>query len=159
MSLLNVSFTRNDLKLGRDVYIYIYIHIYTYLLVYQNNILGQWRWPSKYGALDFRFWQSCILHTLIANKHLKYINLLSSLSFMMTSSNGNAFRVTGPLCGKFTGRRWIPLTKASDAELWCFFYLRLNKRFSRQSWGWWFDMPSCSLWRHCNDETIPWFVK
>ena len=26
----------------------------------------------------------------------------------MTSSNGNIFRVTGPLCGEFTGRRWIP---------------------------------------------------
>ena len=28
--------------------------------------------------------------------------------FMMTSSNGNIFRVTGPLCGEFTGHRWIP---------------------------------------------------
>ena len=37
---------------------------------------------------------------------------------MMTSFNGNIFRVTGPLCGEFTGHRWIPLTKASDAELW-----------------------------------------
>ena len=25
--------------------------------------------------------------------------------FMMTSSNGNIFRVTGPLCGEFTGDR------------------------------------------------------
>ena len=32
------------------------------------------------------------------------------------------FRVTGPLCGEFTGRRWISLTKASDAELWCFLW-------------------------------------
>ena len=40
---------------------------------------------------------------------------------MMTSSNGNIFCVTGPLCGEFTVHRWIPLTKASDAELWCFF--------------------------------------
>ena len=38
----------------------------------------------------------------------------------MTSSNGNIFRVTGHLCGEFTGPRWIPRTKASDAELWCF---------------------------------------
>ena len=30
---------------------------------------------------------------------------------MMTSSNGNIFRVTGPLCGEFAGHRWIPLTK------------------------------------------------
>ena len=31
-------------------------------------------------------------------------------------------RVTGPLCGKFTGDRWIPHTKANDAELWCFLW-------------------------------------
>ena len=37
---------------------------------------------------------------------------------MMTSSNGNILRVTGHLCGEFTGHRWIPHTKASDAELW-----------------------------------------
>ena len=43
-------------------------------------------------------------------------------SFMMTSSNGNIFRVTGRLCGEFTGPRWIPHTKASDAELWCFLW-------------------------------------
>ena len=39
---------------------------------------------------------------------------------MMTSSNRNIFCITGPLCGEFPGDRWIPLTKASDAELWCF---------------------------------------
>ena len=38
----------------------------------------------------------------------------------VTSSNGSIFRVTGPLCGEFAGHRRIPLTKASDAELWCF---------------------------------------
>ena len=27
----------------------------------------------------------------------------------------------------------------------------LNKRLSKQSWGWWFETPSCSLWRHCNE--------
>ena len=41
-------------------------------------------------------------------------------AFMMTSSNGNIFRVTGPLYGEFTGHWWIPLTKTSNAELWCF---------------------------------------
>ena len=44
-------------------------------------------------------------------------------SIMMTSSNGNIFGVSGPLCGEFTGDRWIPHTKASDAGLWCFLYL------------------------------------
>ena len=40
----------------------------------------------------------------------------------MTSSNGNIFCVTGPLGGEFTGPRWIPRTKASDADLWCFLW-------------------------------------
>ena len=39
------------------------------------------------------------------------------INIMMTSSNGNIFRVTGPLRGEFTGHRWIPHTKANDAEL------------------------------------------
>ena len=41
---------------------------------------------------------------------------------MLTSSNENIFRVTGPLCGEFTGDRWIPHTKATNAELWCFLW-------------------------------------
>ena len=39
--------------------------------------------------------------------------------------------------------RLIPRTKASDAELWCLFYVRLNKRLSKQSRRWWFDTPPC----------------
>ena len=41
---------------------------------------------------------------------------------MMTSSIGNIFRVSGHLCWEFTGLRWIPRTKASDAELWYFLW-------------------------------------
>ena len=36
---------------------------------------------------------------------------------IMTSSNGTIFRVTRHLRGEFTGPRWIPRSKASDAEL------------------------------------------
>ena len=43
--------------------------------------------------------------------------------------------------------RWIPRTKASNAEL---FFLRLNERLSKQSWDWWFEMLPHPLWRHCN---------
>ena len=62
--------------------------------------------------------------------------------YMMTSPNGNIFRVTGHLCGEFTGHRWIPLTKSSDAELWCFLDLPLNKRLSKQWRGCWFETSS-----------------
>ena len=45
-----------------------------------------------------------------------------SQQHMMTSANGKIFRVTGLLCGVFIGHRWIPRTKASDAEQWCFLW-------------------------------------
>ena len=31
-----------------------------------------------------------------------------------------------------------------------FFDQRPNKRLSKQSWGWWFEMQSLLFWRHCN---------
>ena len=60
---------------------------------------------------------------------------------MMTSSNGNIFRVTGPLCnssvaGEFPSQR--PVMRSQ------------NKRWSKQSWLWSFETPLRSLWRHCN---------
>ena len=51
------------------------------------------------------------------------LSLFIQIYFMITSSNGNIFRVTGPLLGEFTGHWWTPLTKASDAELWCFLWI------------------------------------
>ena len=69
----------------------------------------------------------------------------------MTSSNGNIFRVTGSLCGEFTGLGEFsaqrPVTRSFDV----LFDLRLNKRLSEQSGGWWFETQSCPLWRQCND--------
>ena len=49
-----------------------------------------------------------------------------------------------PVTGEFPAQR--PVTRSFDV----FFDLRLNKRLSKQSWGWWFETPSRSLWRHCN---------
>ena len=41
---------------------------------------------------------------------------------MGTSSKGSILRVNGPLRGESTGDQWIPLTKASEAELWYFLW-------------------------------------
>ena len=71
---------------------------------------------------------------------------------MMTSSNGN-FPRYWPFAGGTTGHRWIPLTKANDAELWCFFDLCLKKRLIKQSRRRWFETPSRLLWRHCNMQS------
>ena len=72
---------------------------------------------------------------------------------MMTSSNGRIFRVTGPLWGESIGHRWIPHTKASDADV--YFDLRLNKQLRKQSRRRWFETESRSLWRYCNGSTKP----
>ena len=50
-----------------------------------------------------------------------------------------------PVLGEFPAQR--PVTRSFDV----FFHLRLNKRLTKQSWGWWFETLSCPLWRHCND--------
>ena len=68
---------------------------------------------------------------------------------MMTSSNVNIFRVTGPLWGESTGDRWIPLTQRPVTwSLDAFFHLRLDKRLTKPSRSWRFETPLCSLLRH-----------
>ena len=102
---------------------------------------SHYRWSSRSGLRTF---------TEDATMHVHGLWVW----YMITSSNGNIFRVTGHLCEEFTGRRWIPRTKASDAELSCFLWSALNKRLSKQWQGWWFETPSRPLWRHCNDVCL-----
>ena len=64
---------------------------------------------------------------------------------MMTSSNGNIFRVTGHLCGEFPAQR--PVSWGLNV----FFDLSLNEQLNTHSWGWWFQTPSHPLWRQSND--------
>ena len=51
--------------------------------------------------------------------------------------------------GEFPSQR--PVSRSFDV----LFDLRLNKWLSKQSWGWWFETPSCPLWCHCNDCNDP----
>ena len=103
----------------------------------------EWKWV--YFDWDFRYVCS---QRPVDNK--------PSLVHMMTSSNGNIFRVTGHLCGdspvpgEFPTQR--PVTRSFDV----FFDLRPNKQLSKQWWGWWFETLSWSLWRHCNEITDWW---
>ena len=53
----------------------------------------------------------------IHNKHAIVRTSSVVLLFHDDVIKWNIFRVTGPLCGEFTGDRWISLIKASDAEL------------------------------------------
>ena len=50
-----------------------------------------------------------------------------------------------PVTGEFLSQ--MPVTRSFHV----FFDLRLNRRLSKQSRGWWSETPSRSLWRHCNE--------
>ena len=82
--------------------------------------------------------------------YLYFLPRCDSFLSMMTSSNGNLFRVTGPLCGEFTGPGEFPAQRPVTRSFDVFFDLCLNKRLSKQPWGWWFETPAWSLWRHRN---------
>ena len=65
---------------------------------------------------------------------------METVSVLLALCEGNS-----PVTGEFPTQR--PVTRNFDV----FFDLRLNKRLSKQSWGWWFQTSSRPLWRHCND--------
>ena len=94
---------------------------------------------------------SSLRHVTISNENIELPHRILQAATMMTSSKGIIFRVTGHLCGEFTGSRWIPRKRPVKRSFDVYFDLRLNKRLSKQAWGWWFETPSCPIWRHCND--------
>ena len=63
-------------------------------------------------------------------------------SALLTICSGHS-----PVPGEFPAQR--PVTRSFDV----FFDQRLNKRLSKQSWGWWLETLSRPLWRHCNGLT------
>ena len=89
---------------------------YHHILHLTSKLLGQ-----KY--MDVReYWSENYLQSAVIQIQIQFkFNSKVELSWpTATSSNGNIFRVTGPLWREFTSHRRIPLTKASDAELWWF---------------------------------------
>ena len=70
--------------------------------------------------------------------HDQWRHQMETFSMLLAICAGNS-----PVTGEFPTQR--PVTQSFDV----LFDLRLNKRLSKQWWGWWFEMPSCPLWCHC----------
>ena len=68
---------------------------------------------------------------------------METFSALLTICAGNS-----PVTVEFPSQR--PVKRGFDV----FFDLRLNKRFGKHSWGWWFETQSRSFWRHCNVWTL-----
>ena len=64
---------------------------------------------------------------------------METFSALLAICAGNS-----PVPGEFPTQR--PVTRSFDV----YFDLRPNKWMSKQSWGWWFETLSCSLWRQRN---------
>ena len=109
-----------------------------------NTFDGIFRLVLSYHIHNQRQFQVCYC----SNKKIVFGELMfnswwrhqmESFSALPALCAGNS-----PVTGEFPTQR--PVTRSFDV----FFELRLNKRFSKQSLGWWFETPSCSLWRHCS---------
>ena len=112
------------------------------------------RMDDLQNGTHFYKFQTVIFYQTNISRQMSFTPLISItlrtyvVNVMMTSSNGNTFRVTGHLCAEFTAW-WIPAQRPVTRSFVVFFDLRLNQRLSKQSWGWWFETPSRSSWRHC----------
>ena len=68
---------------------------------------------------------------------------MESFSALLALCAGNS-----PVTGEFPSQR--PVTRSFDG----FIDLRLNKRLSKQSWGWWYETTPCSSYRHCQTRLV-----
>ena len=83
--------------------------------------------------------------------HKQIQNWLQSQSFnRITSSDGNVLALLALCVRNSTVNVEFPSQRPVMQSFDVFFHLCLNKRLSKQSWDWWFEMPSWSLWCHCN---------
>ena len=118
-----------------------------------NTLLQRWVWWPGHPT------KSLLSYFLCADESIYCLRFMDRNTFlsMMTSSYGNISALlaicagNSPVPGECPAQR--PVTRSFDV----FFDLRLNKRFSKKSWGWWFETPSCPLCRHRNaNHSIVW---
>ena len=79
------------------------------------------------------WWLKLDMNTLKVKPHFQG----GICQIMMTPSNGNIFRVTGPLWSVNSSHRGQWRRTLMFSLIWA-----LNKRLSKKPWGWWFDTPS-----------------
>ena len=117
-------------------------HGYGGVQSFKQKIVYEWQWKKRLiNNFTNNMFSSAMMLFLLSptlRKQIKHLNISGNCtekltherSFMMTSSNGNIFCVTGPLwpvTGGFPSQR--PVTWSFGV----FFDLCLNKRLSKQS--------------------------
>ena len=118
----------------------------------RQNLIQEWN-TMKYSTVQYSAEQYTIeynsrYHNIQPEGNLHCMDLLQrswwrhqtkTFSPLLAICVGNS-----PVPGEFPAQRAV--TRSFDV----FFDLRLNKRLSKQSWGWWFETLPRPLWLHCN---------
>ena len=106
-----------------------WLNDYSGLIFY---LLSQFMWEQSH-PIEIRVY--------ICNgfSHTWWCHQMETFSALLAICAGNS-----PVPGKFPTQR--PVTRSFDV----FFDLHLNKRLSKQLWGWWLETLSRPLWRHRN---------
>ena len=140
VDILNVNFTTKKLVKSLQL-------IWKWVLVDEIYVI-KWILLNKYSLLAITFFlkfvsviwlskrQKAHFSVLIYTRNRCAQRLRPLIRNMMTSTNGNIFRATGPLCGEFTGHRWIPRqrpgTRSLNVSLIC---ARINNHVNNREAG------------------------
>ena len=89
------------------------------------------------------YWYFLTMH--IIPNHSWWRHQRETFSALLAICAGNS-----PVSGEF------PTQRAVTLSFDVFVYLHPNIRLSKQWWGWWFETPSCPLWRHRNGNCEKW---
>ena len=115
--------------------------------VYNTSFSMELKVPVIYTRFELVRRCTCRCTGSLRSLTINRYSIVLIARFMMTSSNGAIFCITGPLWGEFTGE--FPHQGQWRGAL--MFYL--NKHSSKQSRRRWFETPSRSLLHHCNEVT------
>ena len=133
----NFRDTERTQNISLSIFCIKYAHQLTFSLTQTYYCVGAFT-SFWYDDQIVRPSYSTINHQLLSvtgwvfyKRHI-YIGGRNSARFIITSSNGNIVRVTGPLWWQITGRRWIPLKMASKAGFGVFSDVSLNKWLHKQ---------------------------
>ena len=113
-------------------------------IVYRHKNVSEYQWSNFiYNCMStFLHYVHCKDALLDCSapggERCESLTRVDEISALLALCAGNS-----PVFGEFPSQR--PVTQSFDA----FFDLCPNKRLGKQLWGWWFETPSGSLWRHC----------
>ena len=137
-----------SLEMDKSFYHTFYCNYLSMLALKLNNISKR-DWGSSISSVvpvhkQIRTWPSrCLWKSQHWVQFPWWRHQMETFSALMAICAGNS-----PVPSEFLAQR--PVTRGFDV----FFDLRTNTRLSKHWWGWWFETPSRSLWRHCNDLAI-----